>query len=322
MSRKRIIFAGTPEFACPSLQALIDANYDIVAVYTQPDRPAGRQRRLTPPPVKVLAEQHGLLVRQPNSLRDTDTQQDLFALSADVMVVAAYGQLLPQVVLDAPKLGCINVHASLLPRWRGASPIQQAILAGDTETGITIMQMVLALDAGDGYQQVRCPIHQDDTSASVHDRLAHLGTKALCEVIEQLPMAGQAQDESQVTYAHKIKKADAICDWRKSAIQIEREIRAFQPWPVATLDYQETRYRIFKADVCTQTCDAAAGTILAWDKNGLHIACGDGSLRITEIQAPGKRRQRVADIAPSAVNRFQVGTQLTLPDHPTAPDTM
>ncbi len=284
----RIVFAGTPEFAVPVLEALMKSEHEVVAVYTQPDRPAGRGRSLMPSSVKASALSHGLPVCQPDNFKEAESVATLNAWNADVMVVAAYGLLLPQSVLDIPRHGCINVHASLLPRWRGASPIQQVILHGDSETGITIMAMVKAMDAGDMYHQVSCPILANDTAGSLHDRLAGLGPNALLDVLSRYPSCKAAsQDQSLVTHAPKIKKQEAALDWTKSAFELERAVRAYVPWPVAYTHYEGERCRIYEAECLMESSDQAPGVVLAVSADGIDVQCGEGKLRIKRIQWPG-----------------------------------
>ncbi len=287
----KIIFAGTPEFAVPALAALIAAGHQIVMVLTQPDRPAGRGMKLKPSPVKVLAEQHGLTVFQPETLKDLDVQAQIAASNADVMIVAAYGLIIPTVTLNAPRYGCYNIHASLLPRWRGAAPIHRALLAGDAETGVTIMEVVPALDAG---AMVSCgivPITELDTTQTLHDALSAIGAKLMVAAMATLAETGvlvaTAQDETLVTYAHKLEKAEAAIDWQKSAVEISRQVRAFNPFPVAQSKLKGEVCRIWMASA--QTGQANAGEIISVN-DGVLVGCGNGLLHITELQAPGGKR--------------------------------
>ena len=243
----KIVFAGTPDFSVPALDALLTSGHDVIAVYTQPDRPAGRGRKLTASPVKARALEHGIPVHQPLSLKRPEEQERLAALAPDVMVVVAYGLLLPPAVLAIPRLGCVNIHASLLPRWRGAAPIQRAILAGDAETGVTLMQMEKGLDTGPMLATVRCPIGPDDTAETLHDRLAALGAGALVPTLERLDrgeITAEPQDDTQACYAAKLDKAEAVLDWRRPAVELERQVRAFNPWPVAQTGFQERVLRV------------------------------------------------------------------------------
>ena len=293
----KIIFAGTPEFAAQALKAILASNHDVIAVYTQPDRPAGRGRKLTPSAVKQVALESNIPVYQPVSLKDEEAQKELAALNADVMVVAAYGLLLPKAVLDAPKYGCLNIHGSLLPRWRGAAPIQRAILEGDTETGITIMQMDVGLDTGDMLFKVKCPIRDSDTAEILHDKLADIGASAIVSALDRLVLgglSGEKQDDALANYARKLEKAEAIIDWNQPAQEIDRQVRAFNPWPVAQTLFHDKVMRIWQAKAIEQTTNALAGTIINADKNGLDVATGSGVLRLTQIQLPGKKPMDVA----------------------------
>lgn len=307
----RIIFAGTPEFAASSLQALLDTEHEICAVYTQPDRPAGRGRKLTPSPVKQLALQHQIPVEQPENFKNEQDRQRLEHYQADVMIVVAYGLLLPQRILDAPKHGCINVHASLLPRWRGAAPIQRAILAGDKETGVCIMQMEAGLDTGPVLAEVRCAIADTETAASLHDRLAELGANTLVEALTDLPARqrnAQVQDDANTTYASKLDKSEALIDWQKSAAEIDRQIRAFNPWPVSFTQWKEQPLRIWQASLVTGNSQSSAGTVLSVTKHGIDVATGNGIIRLQQLQAPGKKAMSVADFINA--NRIEVDETL------------
>ncbi len=288
----RIIFAGTPAFAAESLKALLQqGDHEIVAVYTQPDRPAGRGRELKASPVKELALQHRIPVFQPASLRDADAQAELAALVPDLMIVAAYGLILPKAVLDIPRLGCLNVHASLLPRWRGAAPIQRAILAGDRETGITIMQMDEGLDTGAMRYMERCPISPNDTGESLHDRLALLGGEALVAALGLLTdgeLPSETQNETDTTYARKLSKEEAELDWQQPADTLARAVRAFNPVPVAFTTLAGQVLRVWQASATDEVTTAPAGMIIRADRGGLHVAAGSGSvLRLETLQLPG-----------------------------------
>lgn len=287
-----IVFAGTPDFAVPSLRALLDAGRNVSAVYTQPDRPAGRGRKLTASPVKTVAQHAGIPVFQPENFKTIDSIEQLKALAPDLIVVVAYGLLLPQAVLDIPPLGCINVHGSLLPRWRGAAPIHRAVMAGDQETGVTIMNMVKKLDAGDMLLKTFTVIRPDDTSGSLHDRLADMGAKALVQVVEQLERGtaiATPQDESQVTYAHKLDKQEAMLDWRMSAVELDRKIRGLNAWPVAQTLFKGEVLRIWRCALTHQASQAAPGT-LSCQEHALDVATGCGVLRLLDVQLPGGKR--------------------------------
>lgn len=309
----RIIFSGTPDFAARHLDALLAANYNVVGVFTQPDRPAGRGKKLMPSPVKVVAQEHGLPVFQPASLRPAENQQLIADLNADIMVVVAYGLILPKAVLEMPRLGCINVHGSLLPRWRGAAPIQRSLWAGDDETGVTIMQMDVGLDTGDMLYKLACPITPDDTSASLYDKLAELGPQGLIETL-QLLASGKArpevQDESQVTYAEKLSKEEALLDWSLSAAQLERCIRAFNPWPMSYFMMDGQPVKVWKASVFEAATNAAPGTILEADKQGIQVATAQGVLNIEELQPAGKKAMKAQDLLNSRKAFFAPGNRL------------
>ena len=293
-----IIFAGTPAFAATALEALLHSPHQIKAVYTQPDRPAGRGQKLTASPVKQLALQHQLPIHQPVSLRDEKEQAILKELNADLMIVVAYGLILPKAVLQAPHLGCINIHASLLPRWRGAAPIQRAIFAGDEKTGITIMQMDEGLDTGPMLDKVECRIESQDTSESLHDRLALLGAKEIIQVLEKLnSFSPISQDATKATYAQKITKDEAKINWDLSADEISRQVRAFNPWPVAVTSLDDQVIRIWKTEVVThEKTSAQPGAIMQINSYGAEIATGKGVLRLLKIQLPGGKALPVADV--------------------------
>ncbi len=287
----RTVFAGTPEFAVPALRAALEATR-VVAVYTQPDRPAGRGRKLRPSPVKLAAREAGIPVRQPPRLREAAVIDELRALAPDLIVVAAYGLLLPPAVLAIPPLGCINVHASLLPRWRGAAPIQRAVLAGDRTSGITIMRMDEGLDTGDILLQRAVRLAPRETGGSLHDRLAGLGGETLGEAFERLESGGlepTPQDPVRATYAPKIDRAEAVIDWTCSAEAIDRTVRAFEPWPVARTRWRGRDLRIRAAEPMAGGRHATAGEVLWADRRGIVVACGEGALRITRLQLPGGR---------------------------------
>ena len=287
----KIIFAGTPHFAAAALQALLMQQFDVVAVLTQPDRPAGRGMRPSASPVKQLALGQGLPVLQPASLKHAEIQRELAAYAADVMVVAAYGLLLPQTVLQLPRHGCLNIHASLLPRWRGAAPIQRAILAGDDETGITIMQMDAGLDTGDMLLKKTCPIGAHDTAQTLHDKLAALGAAAIVEalpLLQQGQLAPLPQDAAQATYAAKLTKVEAQIDWRDDAGQIARAVRAYNPFPVAYALFDATPVKIWQASVRDEA-GGEPGTVLGVEKNGILVACGRGALCLEVLQRPNAR---------------------------------
>lgn len=315
----RIIFAGTPEFAAAHLRALLGTQHQVVAVYTQPDRPAGRGKKLSPSPVKQVAEAAGIPVLQPARLKDADAQAELAAFNADVMVVVAYGLLLPQPVLDAPRLGCINVHGSILPRWRGAAPIQRAIEAGDTESGVTIMQMDIGLDTGDMLLKATCPILPTDTAADLHDRLLTLGCPALIETLAQLAenrATPEQQDNSLSNYAAKLLKDEALLDFRQDAAFLARKVRAFNPFPMSYTQIagsgSDARIRVLMAEALDATTNAAPGAVIKVSDAGVEVATGTGVLRLTQLQLPGKKAMSVADILRGHPD-FLAGQQLETP---------
>lgn len=296
----KIVFAGTPEFAAMALAQLIKHEHDIVAVYTQPDRPAGRGRKLAPSPVKQIALKHLIPVEQPVSLKNDPSAIDtLKSYAPDVMIVAAYGLLLPQKVLDIPVYGCLNIHASLLPRWRGAAPIQRAILAGDKETGITIMQMDAGLDTGDMLLKKPLLIGDTMTAGELHDQLAALGSQAILQTLDDLTvhkLHPQPQDPELATYAKKLDKHEAWIDWARSAHQIDRQIRAFNPWPVAQTRIKDKVLRLRKAEVLAASAHAAPGTITQANNDGIDVACGEGNLRLLDGQLPGGKPLSIKDL--------------------------
>ncbi|MEQ1528177.1 MAG: methionyl-tRNA formyltransferase [Methylococcales bacterium] len=293
----KIIFAGTPEFALPTLQMLLDSEHEVCAVYTQPDRPAGRGRKLQPSPVKQLAEQAGIPVWQPANLKTSADLQQFADFGADLFVVVAYGVILTQDVLDTPRLGCVNVHGSLLPRWRGAAPIQRALLAGDEKTGVTIMRMVRKLDAGDMLHKEEYVIGENDTASDLHDKLAVLGAMGLAKVLPQLEagtIQAEVQDEDLVTYAEKLDKNEAMIDWTQSAEQIARKVRGLNAWPVAQTHYHAQVLRIWQAQAIAGNAGAVPGKIVNANKT-VDVATGAGLLRIQELQLPGGKRLSVQD---------------------------
>ncbi|MEN9916223.1 MAG: methionyl-tRNA formyltransferase [Pseudomonadota bacterium] len=309
----KLIFAGTPEFALPSLQALLNSNHEICAVYTQPDRPAGRGRKLLMSPIKKLALENKLLVYQPTSLRDAKEQKKLAAFHADLMVVVAYGLILPPTILNTPRFGCINVHASLLPRWRGAAPIQRAILAGDQETGVTIMQMDEGLDTGEMIKKYSCPIEPNDTTETLQHRLADLGARALVEsltAIESGTYQSEPQNEKDSNYAKKIKKLEAEVDWEKPATYLDRLVRAFHPKPIARVVLGKPILLICKAEVLDENTTEKPGLILKADREGIDVATGKGVLRLLEVQWPGGRCLPISSFIHGKSELFHVGAIL------------
>lgn len=294
----RLIFAGTPDFSVPALQALLDAGHDVVAVYTQPDRPAGRGMKLTPPPVKQRALEHGLPVFQTTSLKDAQVQQQLAEYQANAMVVVAYGLLLPKAVLETPKHGCLNIHASLLPRWRGAAPIQRAIEAGDEETGVTIMQMDEGLDTGPMLLKKATPILETDTAATLHDRLSQLGAEAILEALADLPnLTPTPQDDNQATYAAKLSKAEGKIDWRLPAQVIKRKIHAFNPWPTAYTTLDSKPLKLLTATALPGPNHGQPGEVIMVEPDGIDITCGKGLLRVHTLQPAGKKPMDAAAFA-------------------------
>jgi methionyl-tRNA formyltransferase len=296
----RIIFAGTPEFGVASLRALIADGHTLCMVLTQPDRPAGRGRKIRKSPIKMIAEEYALPIDQPKTLKSRGIVDRLRSLQPDVMVVAAYGLILPQAVLDVPRFGCLNIHASLLPRWRGAAPIQRAILAGDTETGITIMQMSAGLDTGDILLARRCPIRSGDTAQSLHERVAELGAGAIIETLHDLVndrLTLQPQNENMACYANKLDKSEADIDWTQSAVEIDRKVRALNPWPVARTQFEGKSLRIWQTMLAPYSQMGEPGKILAANREGIDVLAGEGVLRLVSLQLPGGRRIHAADFA-------------------------
>ncbi|HBH15235.1 MAG TPA: methionyl-tRNA formyltransferase [Leclercia adecarboxylata] len=309
----RIIFAGTPDFAARHLDALLSSGHQVVGVFTQPDRPAGRGKKLMPSPVKVLAEEHSLPIFQPASLRPQENQQLVADLNADVMVVVAYGLILPKAVLDMPRLGCINVHGSLLPRWRGAAPIQRSLWAGDADTGVTIMQMDVGLDTGDMLYKLSCPITDEDTSATLYDKLAELGPKGLIDTLQQLAdnrVQPEVQDEALVTYAEKLTKEEARLDWSLPAAQLERCIRAFNPWRMSWLEIDGQPVKVWQASVIAGPVNAAPGTIVEANKQGIQVATVEGILNLESLQPAGKKAMSAQDLLNSRREWFTPGNSL------------
>lgn len=319
MSRPlRIVFAGTPDFAACHLRALLNSQVDVVGVYTQPDRPAGRGKKVQPSAVKELAIEHNLAVYQPASLKEAAAQQQLQRLNADVMVVVAYGLLLPQAVLDIPNFGCINVHGSLLPRWRGAAPIQRAIWAGDAESGVTIMQMEAGLDTGPILLKSHYQLSPQETTTSLYEKLEELGPKALLTVLNDLShyqTHAVTQDDTQATYAKKLTKDEGRIDWTDDATQIERNVRAFSPWPTAWFEISgfkgnQSTVKVLRAEAISIDAKTAPGTIISASANGIDIACGNGLLRVLTAQVPGKKPQPATSLVNGYGDVFLKGKQL------------
>ncbi|HMU89239.1 MAG TPA: methionyl-tRNA formyltransferase [Pseudomonadales bacterium] len=312
----RILFAGTPEFAAVSLRALLASRHSVVGVLTQPDRPAGRGRKPQPSAVKQVALSAGIALRQPETLRDSVVVADLAQFEADLMVVVAYGLLLPEPVLGLPRLGCLNVHGSLLPRWRGAAPIQRAILAGDQQSGVTIMQMERGLDTGPMLLRRSCPIQADDSSASLSQRLADLGAETLLAALDLLESGDarfEPQDEASANYAAKIGKQEAEIDWRNPATSIDRQVRAFNPAPIAFTHLDEIRLNVWAGRPLEHSADALPGTLLGHSEQGLEVACGQGRYAITQLQWPGGRPLASGEIWNARRQQLAAGRQLRLP---------
>ena len=313
MEKLKIIFAGTPEFAANHLQALIDAQFNVVAVYSQPDRPAGRGKKLTASAVKEVAVANDIVVYQPENFKHSDSVDELAALNADLMIVVAYGLILPSSVLNTPRLGCFNVHGSLLPRWRGAAPFQRAIWAGDKETGVTIMQMDIGLDTGDMLKKVSCPIDVNETSASLYAKVAKQAPTVLIETVKQLEageLTPEKQDERLATYAKKLSKEEAAINWQDEAQFIDRCIRAFNPWPVSYFEWQGQVIKVHQASIVDTETTSTPGTILKVDKQGIQVATGQGTLNLEIIQLAGKRAMPVRDVLNSRHDLFTVSSNL------------
>lgn len=304
----RIVFMGTPDFAVPSLQALIDAGHDVCAVYTQPDKPQGRKQILTAPPVKTLALEHDIPVFQPNTLKNEDEQARLRELAPEVIIVVAYGKLLPKAVLDIPPHGCINVHGSLLPRWRGAAPIQWAVIAGDEMAGVTTMQMAEGLDTGDMLLTYETKVGEKETAGELFDRLAQSGAELLTQTLVKLDeITPRPQDDAQSCYAHMLDKQMAVIDWSKSAHEIDCLIRGLNPWPIALTTLSGERLKVFAAEKAAG--NGEPGTVLEADpKKGLTVACGEGALKLTEIQLVGGKRMKATDFLRG--HSLEVGVKL------------
>jgi methionyl-tRNA formyltransferase len=308
----KIVFAGTPEFAALHLQTLIDSEHDVIAVYSQPDRPAGRGKKLQASAVKQLAIEHSIPIFQPQSLKSAEAQLALAELQADIMIVVAYGLILPVSVLNTPKLGCLNVHGSLLPKWRGAAPIQRSIWAGDSEAGVTIMQMDEGLDTGPMLLKQSLTITKEDTSVSLYQKLAEIGPKALLETLNTLAeLKPQIQDEALASYAKKLTKEEAKIDWGLPAEQLERNIRAFNPWPVAFFTLNDSNIKVYSSKVINNdNTGIPAGQIIKSDKSGILVATGNNCLLLTRLQLPGKKPMSVADVLNGRADWFAVGVSL------------
>lgn len=315
MEKLNIVFAGTPDFAAKHLSALIESDFNVVAVYTQPDRPAGRGKKLTASAVKQLAVEHDLPVYQPENFKSAQVLTELVNLNADIMIVVAYGLILPSIVLETPRLGCLNVHGSLLPRWRGAAPIQRAIWAGDKETGVTIMQMNAGLDTGAMLKKSSYPIEENETSSSLYEKLAKQAPQVLVDTISQLikgELTAQPQDENLASYAKKLSKAEALIDWSQDASFIERCVRAFNPWPMSYFEIAGKPVKVHKVNVINESTSKTPGTILSADKEGIQVATGKHILNLQVIQLSGKKAMPVQDILNARRALFAPGTQLTV----------
>lgn len=313
MEKLNIVFAGTPDFAAKHLSVLLESGFNVVAVYTQPDRPAGRGKKLTASAVKEVAVAHNIPVYQPENFRSASSLEQLAALNADLMLVVAYGLILPKAVLQTPKLGCLNVHGSLLPRWRGAAPIQRAIWAGDAQTGVTIMQMNEGLDTGEMLSKVSCPIASNETSASLYEKLAQQAPLALVDTINKLvkgELTAQLQDENLACYAKKLSKTEALIDWSAEGAFIERCIRAFNPWPMSYFILSGEAVKVHQASLLTLASEKPVGTIISADKKGIQVVTGKGVLNLEVIQLAGKKAMSVQDILNSRRELFALGHNL------------
>lgn len=304
----RLVFAGTPVFAAASLDALLAAGHEVVLVLTQPDRPAGRGMKLQASPVKQCAEKAGIPVYQPERLKTPESWEPIRQAGADLMVVVAYGLILPQAVLDIPRMGCVNVHASLLPRWRGAAPIHRAIEAGDTETGVCIMQMEAGLDTGPVLSRVALSIDSRETTQTLHDRLAEAGAQLLCETLAQPLPPAKLQPAAGVTYAHKISKEESLIDWRGRAVDIDRKVRAFNPFPAVSFTLDGQTVKVWASELVDEFTAGEPGEVLCADAQGILVSCGEGVLRLTQIQPAGARRMSAGDYL--AGHSLPVGTRL------------
>ncbi|WP_409174574.1 methionyl-tRNA formyltransferase [Brevibacillus fortis] len=314
MKDARILFMGTPDFAVSSLTAVLEAGYNVIGVVTQPDRPVGRKQVLTPPPVKEAALRHGLLVLQPEKIKAEEALEEVLALEPDLIITAAYGQILPKKLLDAPKYGCINVHASLLPKYRGGAPIHKSIVEGEPETGVTIMYMVEALDAGDMLSKVVVPIEERDTVGSLHDKLAAAGSELLIATVPPLlagELVAEQQDHSAATFAPNIKRTDEKIDWSRSAEQIYNQVRGLNPWPVAFTTCEGKIWKLWWVEKMPALGEGKEpGTIIAREEDGIVVACGSGAVKITELQPEGKKRMSVLDFLRGAGSSIEIGTKV------------
>ncbi|MFS0915706.1 methionyl-tRNA formyltransferase [Brevibacillus sp. 179-C 1.1 NHS] len=314
MKDARILFMGTPDFAVSSLTAVLEAGYNVIGVVTQPDRPVGRKQVLTPPPVKEAALRHGLLVLQPEKIKAEEALEEVLALDFDLIITAAYGQILPKKLLDAPKYGCINVHASLLPKYRGGAPIHKSIVEGEAETGVTIMYMVEALDAGDMLSKVVVPIEERDTVGTLHDKLAVAGSELLIATVPRLlagEITAEPQDHSAATFAPNIKRTDEKIDWSRSAEQIYNQVRGLNPWPVAFTTHEGKIWKLWWVEKMLEAgVGKEPGTIIAREEDGIVVACGSGAVKITELQPEGKKRMSALDFLRGAGSSIEIGTKV------------